>query len=88
MSEWEYSGWIIEDEPREKLRLLKLHMKEVSDRMSSPVSHTIDGEGYTYERLLQYLYSLKSEQKDLLNILGDGSVSIMPFVGTIIGGRM
>ena len=82
---WLYSTYLTEDNLTEKRRLLRLHIKEVSDTLTNAQEHTIGGEGFKYSQLDAYLGRLKSELRELESQLGIGSATINPFAGVRLG---
>lgn len=75
---WQYSDYIILDNDLDKYNQLKLHVKEVADKLAEPMS--FGGElSWSREQYQAYLATLKSELNKLKTALGKNKTNI-PFV--------
>lgn len=64
MSVWNYSNWITQTDPAERLRLLRLHIAEVSDRtvaIEGRSSNVTQVDAKYLQRLMDQEESLKAE---------------------------
>lgn len=83
---WKYSFYLLEDNPTIKRQILRLHLKEVIDLISSPITQTIDGLSYSKSDLQNYANRLKRELTELETALGLNRRTSCNFVRPRLGG--
>lgn len=83
---FKYSFYLLEDNPTIKRQILRLHLKEVVDLISTPMSQAIDGLSYSKVDLQNYANKLKFELNDLETALGLNRKTSCNFVKPRLGG--
>lgn len=69
MAAWTYSDWVTYDDGSAKLAQLRLHIQEVSDKLSNP-NYATDGLSVSQQNLPAYLDGLKADETRLATVSG------------------